>query len=218
RTGSGGTMRRRPKQRRRARRTVLFAVGLFALSQLVLASAAESFVPELRDPAFGTRWRLLHESIAEAPNRSLVLALGSSRVETGIQPRAISDSHDRPILFNFGRVGGGPVLEWLAFRRISEAGLRPKALLIEVMPALLCDPRPVEQTIHAERLTWSDVADLLPDAADRTALIREWFAARAAPVYSSRFIILSRLLPTWLPISSRTDYLWAELDQWGAGR
>jgi hypothetical protein len=86
------------------------------------------------------------------------------------------------------------------------------------MPALLFDPRPIEECIHVGRLSWSDIRDLAPNANVRSRLIREWLTSRAAIVYSSRFIILSRLLPTWLPIASRTDYLWADLDRWGAGR
>jgi hypothetical protein len=211
-------MRRRAKQLRRSRKTVLVAAGLFVLSQFVLAVAAETILPELRDPSFGARRRLLAQCIRDAPNQALVVALGSSRIETGLQPSAMNRPAGGPRIFNFGLTGGGPLQEWLAFRRLNEDGVRPKTVVIEIMPALLFESRPVEQCVHPARLSWRDVDDLLPDTQDKVPLIRDWVAARAAPIYSSRFVVLSRLMPAWLPIANRTDYLWTDLDRWGAAR
>jgi hypothetical protein len=211
-------MRRRAKQVRRSRKAVLIAAGLFALTQLLLAFASETVFPELRDPSFGARHRLLIQTKKETPYREFVLALGSSRIETGLQPSAMNGLGAGQIVFNFGLTGGGPVHEWLAFRRLCEESFRPRMVLIEIMPALLFDPRPVEQCVHAGRLSWRDVEDLIPDTQELTPLVRDWFTARAVPIYSARFVVMSRLLPTWLPVASRTDYLWADLDHWGAGR
>jgi hypothetical protein len=211
-------MRRRGKQIRRARSIVLIGVGMFALSQVLLAVAAETVVPELRDPAFGIRSRLLAGRLSEAGRLPDIVFFGSSRIETGIQPAAIVPQNSHRWCFNFGLTGGGPIHQWLAFRRLTEGGARPKVAVIEIMPAMLVDSRHVERCVHPDRLSCRDIADLSSFCTDLDPMIGDWFAARAAPIYSSRFLILSRFLPTWLPIANRTDYLWAEMDRWGGQR
>jgi hypothetical protein len=211
-------MRRRGKQLRRSRSVVLIGFGLFALSQVLLAIAAETILPELRDPAFGIRSRLLATRLSEAGRMPDIVFFGSSRIETGIQAAAVVPPDANGWCFNFGLTGGGPIHQWLAFRRLMENGVRPKVAVIEIMPAMLVDARPVEQCVHADRLSGRDIADLSPFCTDIKPMIGDWLAARAAPIYSSRFLILSRFLPTWLPIANRTDYLWAEMDRWGGQR
>lgn len=211
-------MRRKPKQRRRARAAVLAAAGIFVLSQVALAVAAERWTPEFRDPTFAVRRRLLLERVRETPDRPLILMFGSSRVETGIRPDVINVSGSGPFTFNFGLTGAAPIQEWLAFRRLLDDGVRPRAVLIEIMPALFSDWRPVGESVMPARLSFRDLADLAPYARNSSALWGAWLAARAVPVYGSRFVLLSLVVPNWLPHLSRTDYLWNDIDRWGAGR
>lgn len=211
-------MKRRGKQLRHSRRIVGFAIGLFALSQLLLAFAAETILPELRDPSFGIRSRLFSNRLAESGRLPDLVFFGSSRIETGIQPAEVMADASSHWSFNFGLTGGGPIHQWLAFRRITANGVRPNVAVIEIMPALLVDSRPVELCVHSDRLSGRDIADLMPHCTDWRSLISGWLSARASPVYSSRFLLLSRFCPTWLPIANRTDYLWADMDPWGGQR
>lgn len=211
-------MRRGRKHRRRSRAAVLLFVTLFLVSQAALAMAAERWAPALRDPTFAARRRLLLDCVRESAGRPLILAFGSSRVETGLQPDVLNEPGDGPLVFNFGLTGAAPIQEWLAFRRLLDDGVRPRTVFIEIMPALFSDWRPVGESLVPSKLSLGDLADLAPYARNGAELWKGWLAARAVPVYGSRFVILSLTVPNWLMHASRTDYLWNDLDRWGAGR
>jgi hypothetical protein len=209
-------MTRRDKVRRQGRRAVGACFAVFALTQLALSVVAESAHPDWRDPAFGARLLRLRERRRERAGRPLVLALGSSRVENGFRPDALGLPDDGPWAFNFGQPGAGPLLQWLTFQRLRAAGIRPDRLLIEMAPALLAESRTLADSVHAERLGVAELIALAPGPSAATALGPRWLESRLAPIHAWRFVLMSRLAPTFLPWSNRLDYLWDGLDAFGA--
>jgi hypothetical protein len=185
---------------------------VFAATQLVLAGAAETARPELRDPHFGVRRARLRARLGERAGRPWVLAVGSSRVELGLRPGELGLSDDGPWVFNFGQPGAGPLHEWLVWRRLCDSGARPARLLVEVLPAALCVDGPADGGVAPERLAWADLTDVLPYCAAQARVAGGWLAARAAPAYSARFCLTSLLVPFWLPVANRVDYIWTDLD------
>jgi hypothetical protein len=208
-------MSRRVEAARRGRRVVGAGLTLFALSQALVSLVAESARPDLRDPSFGSRLRELRAQLRERPGKPLVLALGSSRVESGFLPDELGLPDDWPVTFNYGQPGAGPALQALTLRRLQAAGVRPDRLLIEVMPALLADPRTVPDVAPVERLSWGEWRAAGPWPA---SLDRRWLESRLAPIHTWRFSLMSRLAPSFLPWAARLDYLWDGLDRCGAVR
>ena len=105
--------RRKNADRPRGRRALLWAVGLFALSQGALGFilANDGFV--IRDPIRHGRSKVLRARMAEAPSApKVVVLLGSSHVEAGLRAlqmsREVSASLGRPVVVaNRGVLGGG---------------------------------------------------------------------------------------------------------------
>lgn len=126
---------------RRAKIAFLWGVLAFLAGQGILAFVIARSHPEIRDPEFGYRLLRLREQAASAPDRPLVLILGSSRTLSAICPPALppwpSDAGVEPRVFNFSILGAGPVRELLTLRRLLAAGHHPDWLLLEVWPPYL---------------------------------------------------------------------------------
>ena len=99
----------------------------FAIASAALAMAVETRHREWRDPEFGHRLLLLRERKAEAANRPLVLVVGSSRVQQGIDPAAMGfeDEPGEPLVFNFGYRGASPIAAARNVFRVSMRGCGP---------------------------------------------------------------------------------------------
>lgn len=109
---------------------LVFAAGL----QLGVGAALETGPVTARDPEYAAKEAQLRARRAEAPGRPLVVVLGSSRTMLGLQAGRLGRDRDGPALvYNFGMVGAGPMLEGVALRRLLAAGLRPDLLLVEVL-------------------------------------------------------------------------------------
>src|SRR6476646_392089 len=133
---------RRIKEKGHARRSVAWFVLTFVLGQLAMFVALEWAVPGLRDPEFYRKLVRLRARRGERPTAPVVLALGSSRVYTGLRLPALGDTADapqEPLLFNGGLLGAGPLLQLLALDRMLRAGERPDAVVMEFWPPLLAD-------------------------------------------------------------------------------
>src|SRR5438270_8822425 len=105
---------------RGSRGRVLWLLGGLALCQVGLAFAVEAWLGEVRDPECLAKIRRLKERRAESPSRPLVLVLGSSRTGYGLDARRLSTGAEGPpaLVFNFGLMGGGPVLQRVALGRL----------------------------------------------------------------------------------------------------
>jgi hypothetical protein len=214
-------MRRAKEPIVRARAALLWALAVMAVSQLALIFAMRDWKPEWRDPEFGHRLLRLRARLAAAPDRPLVLILGSSRAAMGLRPDALPDCRTadgrRPIVFNFSVTGAGPVMELLYLRRLLRRGIHPDWVLAECWPPYWHQEGPAAEVSRfaVHRLEWQDLPlwdRYWGGARDREA---RWCEARLAPFFTSRFILLSEWAPAWLPMGSRQEWKWREVDEHG---
>src|SRR6516225_8934501 len=112
------------------KKAVLWALVLFACSQVALTLYLNGKKPEVRDPAFGLRILSLKERLAKKPGAPLVLVLGSSRVLNGFSPADmhvhLKQTGSEPLIYNFAFSGSGSVRELMTFRRLRAEGVKPE--------------------------------------------------------------------------------------------
>lgn len=181
--------------------------AFFLAAQVALALAMDRWPSELRDPEFGRKLRLLHQRLAEHPDRPLLLMLGSSRTLQGFQPQrfeGLTSPDGRLVLpFNFGLTGVGPLKELACLHRLRQDGVPPALLLIEVLPALLNEPGPLrlseEIWLNGAMLSADDVALLRPYHTQPNWLLITWARARLLPWYSARSLVMQAWAAKWVP-------------------
>lgn len=199
-----------------ARAALLWGAGAFLLIQLGLALAIDSGRLGLRDPLYTDKAEILRRQ--SRVGKKTVVMLGSSRTVYGLRGNVARAAlgGDEVTVFNFGLPGAGPLTELLVLRRLLAEGLRPDAVLVEVLPPLLAGQvRLAETTRFApEHLAHGElhlVERHLPNERDWR---REWWEAWALPCYHQRFAIVSRLAPSLLHYSLRLDWFRAA-DEYG---
>ncbi len=183
---------------------LLWGVVFFAAAQVFLAVRMDTAQPELRDPEFGLKLARLRALLRAHPGRPLVLVLGSSRPDLAFRPEVLmgdGPEASRPLLFNFGLTGFGPIPQYLCLRRLLAEGIRPQWVIAEVLaPVLHQEPGPGNETwLSASRLGWGDLAVLRPYCRKPVLLYRDWLAAHLVPAFTQRFGVLARYARRWLP-------------------
>lgn len=178
--------------------------------QLVLTLAMDYADLELRDPIWGRKLALLRQRLAQEPDRPLLLVLGTSRTALGLRPEFASlptVAGDRPMVFNFGIMGAGPIQELLFLRRLLAEGIRPQRILIEIHRCLLHEEAGFGEltALAATRLEWHDLPVLGEYVYDRPGLYRRWWHARLTACWSYRVTIQMRWLPRWLDPKCQFD-------------
>jgi len=196
----------RQSRSRSARASVLWALAAYGLIQLAVLAWTRAD-PGFADQEFAHKLGLLRAQLAAHPGRPLVLMLGSSRVASGFAPSALGgarlDDGRAPVVFNFALVGRGPEMAHLALRRLLDAGIRPRRVLVEYWPPFWGVERHLPEflaQVNVAGLGHGEVDALSryvhPKA--RTYLYRPWLAARLSPLYANRAEILKRYAPAWL--------------------
>jgi hypothetical protein len=170
----------------RARSAVLWALTAFAGLQLALNVVADVYRPAVRDPELAVKRAVLEARLAEAPDRPLVLALGSSRLGVGFRPELLGDGG--PLVFNYAFVGAGPVRQHVCLEGLLREGVRPTACILEVMPAFLGLAE--ESWLRVEGLAWHDLA-VLGD--DDPGHVRRWLWSRLTPAHTHRHGFLGQM-------------------------
>ncbi len=208
-----------PPRRRAARRALLWGLAALFVVHLALAAAVETVLPHVRDPEYGYRERNAVALQRAHPDRPLVLVLGTSRTQNGIDPAAMdfSDAPGAPLAFNAGLSGSWPVHLRLTYHRLRDAGVRPAAVLIEVFPPTLSLPAEGADFLFADRapyLTAADLRRLGPYLTDPATLRRKWAANRVNSLHALRTVVVSNLAPKWQPWQ-QIDYHREALDRVG---
>jgi hypothetical protein len=202
---------------RQSRSDVLWAIGGLVVFQAGLALAIAWWLPELRDPAYAWKARVLARRVAaEADRRPFTLVMvGTSRTAYGLDGKRLEARYgpelNRPlIVYNFGISAGGAVTSLLTLRRLLDEGVRPDHLLIEVMPAFLAGQPGVEgetRWLSPTRLLRDEVAQVSRLGMDPDKAHHGWLRSCLAPAYAHRFKIVSFITPRWLPLSLRQDWV-----------
>lgn len=190
--------------RGRARRGLVAAAGLFALSQLLLNGLADTARPGWRDPEFGVRIAHAQRAAHDGP---VVVALGSSRTQMGLDPDSVGDLPGGARVQVMAQAGGRAAGQLIAYERLRRAGVRPRAVLIEILPPALADQAPTDESLVVSQLSAADLRVVTPYLADAPGVWAAWARGRAAPVHTFRSNLLStngagHLLPTGV----RTDF------------
>lgn len=202
---------------RRAARAVIVAAVAFVAGQAGLSAALETVRPEWRDPEYGWRLKAVRQLDRTRGTRPLILAFGSSRTQMGLSPHDLGDA--APLVYNFGLSGSGPIQIWLNLKRVLDAGVKPNAVLVEIMPATLAYRGTSETLFHdtVARLGSCDL-DRLSAYGHSLAFRERWLSNRLVPWYSQRFLLLSHWQPTLLHWKQRIDFQWRLMDSRGWAR
>ena len=190
----------------KARRQVTSAkavIGWTALGFLLVQLALDIFVvsrhPELRDPEYATRLARLRERMAENPQRPLMVMLGSSRTVGSFIPEKLpaiySSAGESPLVFNFSHLGAGPGMNMVEARRLLRDGIRPKWMIVEVMPPQLNDGN------QGILLSTSTPHDLSVTRRYRHPLMvySTFVRSHLVPSYNFRQFLAHSAIPGWIP-------------------
>jgi hypothetical protein len=202
-----------------ARRAICWAVCAFVFLQATAAISVERLLPDARDPEFRTKEVLLKAQLQEAPDRPLILMIGSSRTGLGLKAQEVQLSWDgTPAqMFNFGLSGGGPFLELLTLQRLLTGGIKPALVLIEVLPPVFndCGNRPLEEVwLQSGRMRLSEIKQLGHYSSDPVRLLRRWGRARLLPWSSLNRTVQGLLDPNFVGIPVGPGLSHVEPDGW----
>jgi hypothetical protein len=205
----------RAAARQTARRDIAWGLAGVVAVQLALAVAVEGPWAAIRDPEYGHKLALVRRQTAAAPGRPLLVSMGSSLTLNGLRPELLPSGPADPVVFNFGLTRHGPVQQMLAFDRLLRDGVRPRCVTVELIPQLLCQGKHELDPIPTARHTWGDVEFLYAQGFRPLTCFGGWLEARAASGYTSRFALMSRLWPSWVPWAERADFVWTHTDSAG---
>jgi hypothetical protein len=201
------------RSRRRSAHAALasgFAMALLATAGMT--AAVETVKPEWRDPEYGHRLAHLRQIRHESSDRPLVLVLGTSRAQNAFDPDAMGfgEGAGAPRVFNFGQSASPPLKVLLTLLRLLDEGIRPAAVVVEVLPPWLAPDGPAEDQFRdtAPRLSAGDLRRLAPYCADPGELRSQWLAARVVPWHAQRVVLMSHWAPRWLSWRERVDPQW----------
>lgn len=208
-------------RRKLAKRNIVLGLVSFVVLQLV-GFVFLQWNERLRDPQFGDKHQQLRRVLASREHPQLLLALGSSRTGMGFHGKLISErfsveSGQPVVAFNFGIPAVGPVLELTYLKRLLQDGIRPDLVLLEVHPALLSNQlgEPIEKRgLYVEQLRESEVESIQQFGYLGKHAKSDWWEANLCPTHGARFALLGRVLPNWLPTSTRFDW-GRRTDSWG---
>jgi hypothetical protein len=175
----------RRKDRSPARTDLLWTVVGFCLLQVALATYVERGPTRVRDDEFAAKLDRLRARMAEAPGKPLLVVLGSSRAQMGFAVGDLPGNGSDYVAFNFGFDGCGVMMGRVAFRRLSDAAIRPDVAVVEVVPVQLAvnGGSPVEDCwLRGARFRADEVAGLCPYSDAPLRLIGGWLRGRAIPV------------------------------------
>lgn len=199
-------MHARPQRRRAARKADLLwtLLGLVAL-QVAFLLWSEWNAPEFYDLEYGARIAILHERLAENPQRPVAIVLGSSRIGQAFLPEMMpplkTAEGEDALAFNFSHLMSGPVMNLIAWRRLEREGVKARWLVLELVPTLMMGEHP---STAAGVATAPDLPVLL-EYFPRGRALRTYVKNRANPWYQHRQALLQRWAPALATQASHTD-------------
>jgi hypothetical protein len=173
---------------RRGRSYLLWALVGFAALQIAFGVAIDWKLSAVRDATFVyKRWQL-QARMADHPGAPLVLALGSSRTMMGVRASRLHlSSAGKPVVvYNYAIPGSGPLTQLITLRRLVNDGVRPQALLLEVMPGQFnrVTGRSVdEKNLDGGRLRAGELVSAARLAKVPHLLVANWLTSRCVPCY-----------------------------------
>jgi len=117
----------------RARFALIAVIPAFALVLLAAWFAVETIRPEITDPEYHMRLRLIRAAQTEHPAKPLGIVIGSSRTVWAFRPEQLPPESG-VYWVNGSHVGAGPTLTRLMLHRFLRDGIQPAVAVIEVLP------------------------------------------------------------------------------------
>jgi hypothetical protein len=208
--------------KRRGRAVLLWAVVLYAAAQLGLDVVMDLWCPWLPNTVWREKWPQVQQLAADTPDRPLVVMLGSSRTDDGFQAGRLSGRlgpDGRPLqAYNFGVPMTGPAHQKLFLDNLLAAGIRPRLLLVEVLPPLFNEPH--RQGVSEENWTFGptlhldELAGLWPYFDHPSRKARDWLEGRIAPAYAYRRELSTCVQQALIPWQAAMAYE-RHGDHWG---
>jgi hypothetical protein len=204
-------------KRKNARAALAWFAVAFLLGQGLLAVQLEWAWPEARDPEWHLLVQRLQQRRDEAPDRPLVVVLGSSRSQMAFDAAWLSRDPAGPVVFNAAVAGSGALAQRVYLERLLARGLRPDAVVVEVMPPYFSayGARFEESYPLWQCLTLAELVDVAPRAQDPSRVVKVWLKARLLPVCYHQPALQRRLVPACLrpggdpePCSDRDSHGW----------
>lgn len=186
-------VKRSRRLRRFGRRAMLWVLFFYVAFQIVPTLLKDRW--QRIGPYYEShKWPELEQLIAEDPKRPLLVMVGSSRTAWDFHASALDgmpDSDGRPMLvYNFGVPSTGPCFQLFCLRDMLAKGIRPRFMLIEFLPALLCEPRrgimSEDGMLEFENLGIHRMLQWMPYLQRPKKWANLWLEARIAPCYTFR--------------------------------
>ena len=187
---------------RRARSVLFWTIRCYVLAMLSANVIFYLWYPGPFERLYRTKWDQLRQ-LAREGDRPLIVMLGSSRADGAFQAGrldGVAGPDGRPLAaYNFGIPAAGPLHEYQYVRDMVDEGIRPRLLLVELLPALLNQPHrhliSEEDWPVGDWMNFPQFTRMYPYFVRPGHKANEWLAARLAPWYARRISLHS-----WLPI------------------
>jgi hypothetical protein len=210
------------RMRRSARALSWWIPFWYVIGQLVLVLWMDESWQLNQVQIENDKWKQLHVRMAEAPDRPLVLMLGSSRTDWAFQAGRLSGQpgpDGRPLLvYNFGVPTNGPLHQALYVNDLLDEGVRPRLLLVEFVTAHFNDSRRgILSEEHFTECHWLNAHQLLffhPYFNNPRHALTYWLEARLAPWYGYRWSVHEHLQGHH-SVRDPYDPVWKPMDRWG---
>jgi Protein of unknown function (DUF1574) len=167
---------------------LLWGVAGFVAVQLLLGLLIDQAWPGVRDRVYADQLRQIRHLQAEEPDAPLVVALGSSRTMMGLQATRLHLTADgQPALvYNCARPGCGPMFQLLTMQRLLADGVRPRKVLVEIMPCFFNQQEGTmldERCLDPATLQGHEVVRVRRFANNPWRLVKHWGLGRVLPCY-----------------------------------
>lgn len=194
-------MARSRRMKRTARGLLWWIPFWYVVAQAALLVWMDKSWPLNRIRIERNKWEQLHTRLAEAPDRPLVLMLGSSRTDWAFQAGRLNGQRGPDgrslLVYNFGVPTAGPLHEALYANDLLDEGVRPRLLLIEFVATHLNQSRrgilSEEHFTVSNWLSLHQVLFLRSYMTNPRRSLREWLEGRLASWYGYRWTIHERL-------------------------
>jgi hypothetical protein len=184
--------------RQGCRAVLLWGLAFYMALQAALFLVRDRWRSDLTETWRVKKWDQLRRLVARTPGRPLLVMLGSSRTDDAFDAEcldAVPGPESKPwVGYNFGVPMVGPERAGIYLDEMLAAGIRPRAVLIEYVPAMLNETRrglvSEENWTFAPWLSFSDLRHLWGYWSHPRQKGSEWLAARLAPGYAFRLPLL----------------------------
>ncbi len=208
--------------RRGSRAVLLWGLGWFAAAQLALVLALDHWHPTLTETWQANKFEQLRQLTAREPDRPLVVMIGSSRTDDAFEAARLNDlpgPGGKPWLaYNFGVPMVGPIRQGLYLDKMLRAGIRPRLLLLEFVPAMYNEPHKglvsEENWTQSVWLTLAEMRRLAPYWAHAKHMETAWLEAHLVPWYALRIPLVRSIYTELFPRTRFRFPLWECWHHW----